>query len=109
MKRPARLRWTVVHAIAAARRLAMRHIPGDEDAAPLRPITVEVLAIINTWPSADALAVTCAPMLPLAPGRFSITKGLPKRSVSAGEIIRAMMSDEPPGGKVTIRRTGRLG
>src|ERR1051325_6546383 len=48
-------------------------------------------------------------MLPLAPGRFSSTKGWPNCSDSDCPMMRAKMSTEPPGGKPTTTRTGRSG
>src|SRR5712691_623043 len=48
-------------------------------------------------------------MLLPAPGRFSMTKGCPRRSVSHWPIRRAEMSVGPPGVKPTLTRTGRVG
>ncbi len=50
------------------------------------------------WPSGADLATRSAPMLPLAPARFSTTTGWPRLSESSWLMARAMMSDEPPGG-----------
>src|SRR5687768_2007124 len=48
-------------------------------------------------------------MLPLAPGRFSTTTWTPRGSASFCASVRAMMSEPPPGGYVTTRRTGLAG
>src|SRR5512139_306557 len=52
-------------------------------------------------PSGAARATNCVPTWLAAPGRFSTTTGLPMRSESRGWRILAVMSVEPPGGKVT--------
>jgi hypothetical protein len=49
------------------------------------------------------------PMLPDAPGRFSMTIVCPSASPSFGEMIRATKSDAPPGANGTIILTGRFG
>src|SRR5262249_46287687 len=51
----------------------------------------------------------CAPMMMLAPGRFSITTGCPQSWLMVWPIRRATMSLGPPAGKGTIIRVGRLG
>src|SRR5262245_46736317 len=48
-------------------------------------------------------------MLVPAPGRFSMMNCWPRRSVSHWPIRRAVMSTDPPGGKPTTIRTGRVG
>ena len=48
-------------------------------------------------------------MEPLAPPRFSTTKGWPKRDCRRSAKGRAMTSFDPPGGKGTTTRTGRVG
>ena len=48
-------------------------------------------------------------MLPLAPGRFSITTDQPSVSCSEWAMSRAEMSGAPPGGIVTSTRIGRDG
>src|SRR5258708_6413912 len=48
-------------------------------------------------------------MLPLAPPRFSITKGLPTLAESACARTRPAASTPPPAGKGTIMRTGPFG
>src|ERR1044072_7333384 len=48
-------------------------------------------------------------MLPLAPGRFSITNGWPSCSESDCATIRPKMATEPPAGKPTMPRAGRSG
>src|SRR3954463_7493822 len=49
------------------------------------------------------------PMLPAAPGRFSITTGWPQIAVSFSPTRRGIRSDAPPGAKGTITRTGFCG
>src|SRR5260221_12713386 len=65
--------------------------------------------IISVCPSAGALSSACAPTMPAAPGRFSITIGWPSASPSAGATVRAVISTLPPGTKGTISRIGLLG
>ncbi len=60
-------------------------------------------------PSGSALATAVRPMLPPAPGRFSITSGWPSFSLTRGAMARTMASALPPGGKVTITRMGLVG
>src|SRR5262249_43585222 len=60
-------------------------------------------------PSGAAFAAACAPMMVLAPGRFSITTGCPQSWLMVWPIRRATMSLGPPAGKGTIIRIGRLG
>jgi hypothetical protein len=48
-------------------------------------------------------------MLPLAPGRFSITTDQPRFSLRLCASMRAEMSGAPPGGMVTSTRIGRFG
>src|SRR5262245_43900365 len=48
-------------------------------------------------------------MLPLAPGRFSITIGSPSASPSGTPTERAIWSAAPPGGKLTTSRIGLFG
>ena len=64
---------------------------------------------ISVWPSAGACATVVAPMEPLAPPRFSTTKGWPRRACRRSASGRAMTSFDPPGGKGTTTRTGRVG
>ena len=49
------------------------------------------------------------PMLPDAPGRFSMTICWPSTSPSFGETMRATKSDAPPGANGTIIWMGRFG
>src|SRR5690349_15570479 len=48
-------------------------------------------------------------MLPPAPGLFSITTGCFSRAASSGAMMRARLSDPPPGANGTIKRIGRVG
>lgn len=57
------------------------------------------------WPSGALFATTPAPMVPLAPPRFSTTNGLPSCSESSLAVRRPMTSVVPPGGKPTMTRT----
>src|SRR5689334_13769209 len=45
-------------------------------------------------------------MLPPAPGLFSTTTDCPSLSAIFGAIERAMRSELPPGGKLTMKRIG---
>src|SRR5256885_5767801 len=67
----------------------------------------ELLAISKVLPSAAAWATAWAPMLPLAPGRFSTTTGWPRRCCSCSPRRRASRSVPPPGGNVTTMVMGR--
>src|SRR5215208_2627116 len=49
------------------------------------------------------------PMLPAAPGRFSITTGCAHIAVSFSPTRRGIRSDAPPGAKGTMTRTGFCG
>src|SRR3712207_5979316 len=49
------------------------------------------------------------PMLPPAPGRFSITKLCPSLSLSRSAMMRVSTSVEPPAGSGTTMRTRRSG
>jgi hypothetical protein len=44
-----------------------------------------------------------------APGRFSITTGLPQNSASLAATTRAVVSMDPPGAVGTMMRTLRSG
>ncbi len=57
---------------------------------------VVLVASNRVWPSGGALATWEAPMLVPAPGRFSITNGLPSRCSSRRPSSRAMASVPPP-------------
>src|SRR5437868_14467311 len=48
-------------------------------------------------------------MMPLAPGRFSMTKGCLSRSLSGSARMRAATSVGPPAGYETMMRTGFTG
>ncbi|MND08779.1 hypothetical protein D3C83_316490 [compost metagenome] len=52
------------------------------------------------------MATVSVPMLPLAPGLFSMRNCWPRRSVRKSPIRRAMMSVAPPAGKPTTMRAG---
>src|SRR6516164_4043987 len=73
--------------------------------------TVCVLAVAMpiVSPSGAALATASAPILPLAPVRFSITICWPSRWLSFCATMRAMISVLLPAGKGTTKRTGRSG
>src|SRR6184192_4035455 len=58
------------------------------------------------WPSGAARAASAVPMVPIAPGLFSITNGWPSDSWSCGAMARAIWSGSAPGGKGTTKRTG---
>ena len=65
--------------------------------------------IIIVWPSAGALATASAPMLPPAPGLFSITTGWPSERAICSPSVRAMVSIAPAGGNGTTQRIARDG
>jgi hypothetical protein len=47
--------------------------------------------------------------MPPAPARFSTTTGWPSLSLMRGAIARAIRSELPPGGKLTMNRIGFAG
>src|SRR5712691_5010444 len=51
----------------------------------------------SVWPSGSDFATTAAPMVPPAPGRFSMTMGCPSWGESLSVTVRAMMSVPLPG------------
>jgi hypothetical protein len=55
------------------------------------------------------VTTTSVPILPPAPGRFSVTKDWPRWSVSHCPISRAVMSTPPPAAKPATIFTGRVG
>ena len=61
------------------------------------------------WPSGAALATMLAPMVPPAPGRFSITKVCPTCLPTCSKTTRAMMSLATPAGIGTTTVTLRDG
>src|SRR5262245_6891895 len=63
----------------------------------------------SVYPSAGALVASCTPMVLLAPGLFSITKGCPSWSASFCETLRVATSTAPPGAQGTITLTGFVG
>src|SRR6267142_4690195 len=58
------------------------------------------------WPSGAARAASAVPMVPIAPGLFSMTNAWPSASCSGGASERAIWSGRAPGGKGTMKRTG---
>ena len=73
--------------------------------------TVNVVpsTIPSVYPSGAALATTSVPMLPPAPGRFSITNGCLRLSDSLSAMTRATMSDGEPAVDGTTSLIGRFG
>ena len=65
-----------------------------------RDETIKAVLPPATWAAAN---------VPPAPGRLSTTTRWPSRGVMKSASTRATMSEAPPGGKVTTRRTGREG
>src|SRR5262249_4082784 len=61
------------------------------------------------WPSGQAFAGGAAPILPPAPGRFSMTTFCPHASVSFCARMRPSVSMVPPPGNAMSMRTGRSG
>jgi hypothetical protein len=57
---------------------------------------VVLVASRMVWPSGADLATKLAPMAVPAPGRLSITNGLPSRCSSRRPSSRAMVSVPPP-------------
>ena len=70
---------------------------------------VDEVAISSVWPSGAERATAAPPMLVPAPGRFSMTNGLPNRCSSFGASRRATISMPPPGPVGTTIVTGRDG
>src|SRR5215471_16415099 len=66
-------------------------------------------AMTNVWPSGGARTTASVPMLPPAPGLFSMMNCWPNRSDSRWPIRRAVMSVAPAEPKGTMSRTGRVG
>ena len=64
-----------------------------------------LVAIMMVWPSGMLLETCTAAVTVPAPGRFSITNCLPKRSVSFCAISRPIMSVPPPGANGTTKLT----
>jgi hypothetical protein len=63
------------------------------------------MSVEHEYPIAGGDFATCAvPMLPEAPGLFSMTMMLPSRCCSPGCTIRAIGSTVPPGGNGTTIR-----
>ena len=60
-------------------------------------------------PSGSAFATRSVPMLPLAPGRFSITTGWPSIGCRLSATTRPTMSGVEPGPNGTISRSGFVG
>src|SRR5215510_15224427 len=59
------------------------------------------------WPSAGRVAAYCEPMLPLAPGRFSMVTVWPQRCCNSSPKIRAKMSIPVPAVNGTTMVIGR--
>jgi hypothetical protein len=57
----------------------------------------------------SAFATTSAPIVVSAPGRFSITTGLPHDTAISRPMMRDRMSVGPPAGNGTMMWIGRLG
>src|SRR5882762_10541105 len=70
------------------------------------PIALLISARNSVCPSAAALTVSRAAIMPLAPGRFSTITGWPRDCVSLAPICRARMSGELPAGEGTRMRIG---
>jgi hypothetical protein len=51
----------------------------------------------SVYPSGALLATRSAPMMPLAPGLFSIIVGCFSADASLSPTVRAMVSVKPPG------------
>ena len=60
-------------------------------------ISMVLAPIKMVLPSAAALDTNSAPMLPLAPGMFCTTTGIPSFSARRGWTVRAMVSMPVPG------------
>ena len=58
------------------------------------------------WPSGRALTIACVPVMPPAPGMFSITTGWPTDLVSAGLTVRMIVSTPEPGPTGRMVRNG---
>ena len=59
------------------------------------------------WPSGRALTIACVPLMPPAPGKFSITMGCPPSALlTAGLIVRVIVSTPEPGPTGRMVRSG---
>ena len=65
--------------------------------------------IDSVYPSGVAFAPSALPSVDPAPGLFSMTTGLPRRSASLGMTMRARVSTAPPAGHGTITEIARVG
>ena len=65
--------------------------------------------ISRVYPSGSALATMSAPMLPPAPGLFSMMIGCPSVLASSSPTARASTSTRPPAGNGATMRIGRFG
>src|SRR5216117_3196232 len=63
----------------------------------------------SVYPSGPDFATTAAPMVPPAPGRFSMTIGCPSWGESLSDTVRAMMSVPLPGVNGTMILIGFAG
>ena len=88
----------------------------SSSAAGLKPVpwtgpiaVIEDVVTSSVCPSGALCATAATPTALPAPGRFSTTKGWPKRACSRSASGRAMASFDPPGVKGTTMRTGRAG
>lgn len=61
------------------------------------------------WPSGSALATAAAPIMPVAPGRFSTMMGWPSEAASFSPISRVIASTLPPAASGTTMRIGLVG
>src|SRR3954470_18693521 len=68
-----------------------------------------MFASSRVWPSGAALATIVAPIVPLAPGWFSMMTGWPSRWLSKSSIGRVIRSAGPPGGHGLMIFTTREG
>jgi len=65
--------------------------------------------MMMVYPSGGAFATNSDPIAWDAPGLFSTTTGLPKRSLSLAPTILAATSVTPPGASGTMMRMGLFG
>src|SRR5664279_642508 len=75
----------------------------------LRFSTIVLAVMSSVYPSGGAVATASVPILPLAPGRFSITTAIFQSSPIRCPSVRARMSMPGPGVNGTMSLIGLLG
>jgi len=102
--------------ISTSRAVAIQMI-GAKFRTGSKPLTgASVTLTASTWPprwsvypSGVACAAACAPILPLAPGRFSTNTDWPHTSLNFCATMRPSVSMVPPAANAMMMRTERSG